>query len=106
MQLEPQAFARVFLRGSWLSRFMETPSGSVSLEAARAQALVCEPATRRSVLGREVLLTGGRWTMLKWPRALLAFVSRPALPATSSSGVPPGRAVEPGRPVDPCCRGG
>ncbi|MBS1153057.1 MAG: trkD [Myxococcaceae bacterium] len=80
--------------------FMETPNVPQLLLEAREHGLVCEPSTTSYYLGRETLLTGGKSKMSRWRKALFAFVSRNALPATSYFAIPPGRVVELGMQVD------
>jgi KUP system potassium uptake protein len=80
--------------------FMETPNVPQLLILARDHGLVCEPSTTSYFLGRETLLTSGKSKMSGWRKALFAFVSRNALPATSYFGLPPGRVVELGMQVD------
>ncbi|MEW6433413.1 MAG: potassium transporter Kup [Myxococcota bacterium] len=99
-QLDVKAFDQGFYRVIWQTGFMETPNVPAILKKAREKELVCEPSTTSYYLGRETLLTSGRSTMLKWRKALFAFVSRNALPATSYFGLPPGRVVELGMQVD------
>jgi KUP system potassium uptake protein len=82
------------------SGFMETPNVPALLLRARDEGLVCEPSTTSYYLGRETLLTSGKSQMSSWRKALFAFVSRNALPATSYFGLPPGRVVELGMQVD------
>ena len=89
-----------FFRVIAKSGFMETPNVPALLLKAREQGLVCEPSTTSYFLGRETLLTTGKSSMSGWRKALFAFVSRNALPATSYFGLPPGRVVELGMQVD------
>jgi KUP system potassium uptake protein len=46
------------------------------------------------------LLTSGDARMMKWRKALFAFISRNARPATSYFSLPPGRVVELGMQID------
>ena len=80
--------------------FMETPNVPALLVAAREKDLVCEPSTTSYYLGRETLLTSGKSGLSRWRKALFAFVSRNALPATTYFAIPPGRVVELGMQVD------
>jgi len=91
-----QGFFRLIAK----SGFMETPNVPQLLLMAREHGLVCEPSTTSYYLGRETLLTSGKSHMSGWRKALFAFVSRNALPATSYFGLPPGRVVELGMQVD------
>src|SRR5262249_17018674 len=89
-----------FFRVIAKSGFMEAPNLPELLVKAREQGLVCEPSTTSYYLGRETLLTSGKSTMMRWRKALFAFVSRNARSATSYFGIPPGRVVELGMQVD------
>ncbi|MBL8949162.1 MAG: potassium transporter Kup [Myxococcaceae bacterium] len=80
--------------------FMQTPNVPELLVRARALGLVCEPSTTSYYLGRESLLTTGPSRMMRWRKALFAFVSKNARPATAYFGIPPGRVVELGMQVD------
>jgi KUP system potassium uptake protein len=89
-----------FYRVVYKSGFMQTPNVPQILLRAREKGLVCEPSTTSYYLGRETLLTSGKSTMMRWRKALFAFVSRNARSATSYFGIPPGRVVELGMQVD------
>jgi KUP system potassium uptake protein len=80
--------------------FMQTPNVPQLLLRARELGLVCEPSTTSYYLGHESLLTSGPSRMMRWRKALFAFVSRNARSATSYFGIPPGRVVELGMQVD------
>ena len=51
-------------------------------------------------LGRETLLTTGRSGISRWRKALFAFLSRNAQPATAFFGIPPNRVVEMGTQIE------
>ncbi|MBX7100253.1 MAG: potassium transporter Kup [Myxococcaceae bacterium] len=99
-QVEVKELGQGFFRLIVRSGFMETPNVPSILKRARHLGLVCEPSTTSYFLGRETLLTSGKSPMSRWRKALFAFVSRNALPATSYFGLPPGRVVELGMQVD------
>jgi KUP system potassium uptake protein len=80
--------------------FMQTPHAPTVLDMCREQGLVIEPARTSYYLGRETLLTTGRSRMSRWRKALFAFISRNARPATSYFGLPPNRVVELGMQID------
>ena len=80
--------------------FMETPNVPDTLARCRAHGLETDPATTSVYLSRETLLTHGRSGMMRWRKALFAFPSRNARPATAYFGIPPGRVVELGMQVE------
>jgi KUP system potassium uptake protein len=80
--------------------FMQTPNVPDLLHRARRHGLKAEPNTTSYYLGRETLLTGGASKMMRWRKALFAFVARNARSATAYFGIPPGRVVELGMQVD------
>ncbi|MBK7864587.1 MAG: potassium transporter Kup [Archangiaceae bacterium] len=98
--LQVEALEHGFYRVVFKTGFMETPNVPQVLLRARAMGLVCEPSTTSYYLGRETLLTTGKSSMMRWRKALFAFVSRNARSATSYFGIPPGRVVELGMQVD------
>jgi len=99
-QITVKELGQGFIRVTWATGFMETPNVPRILVRAREHGLVCEPSTTSYYLGRETLLTSGRSKMMRWRKALFAFVSRNALSATNYFGLPPGRVVELGMQVD------
>lgn len=99
-RLTVKRYEHGFFRIIWQSGFMETPNVPSILKQARRLGVECEPSATSYFLGRETLLTAGRSNMFHWRKALFAFVSRNALPATSYFGIPPGRVVELGMQVD------
>ncbi len=80
--------------------FMETPNVPDVLRQAWRQGLTTDPATTSYFLGRETLLTSGKGRMMRWRKALFAFLSRNSEPATAYFGLPPGRVVELGMQVE------
>lgn len=91
-----QGFFRVIARYG----FMQTPNVPSVLLACKQHGLDVELADTSYYLGRETLLTTGTSPMMKWRKALFAFVSRNARPATMYFGLPPGRVVELGMQID------
>jgi len=80
--------------------FMQTPHAPTVLEMCREQGLAIDPRRTSYYLGRETLLTTGSSNMMRWRKALFAFISRNARPATSYFGLPPNRVVELGMQID------
>jgi KUP system potassium uptake protein len=80
--------------------FMQTPNAPSVLEMCKQQGLAIDLGRTSYYLGRETLLTTGRSKMSRWRKALFAFVSRNARPATAYFGLPPNRVVELGMQVD------
>jgi len=80
--------------------FMQTPSISDINKHCQEQKLVMHVQETTYYLGRESLLTTGPFRMLRWRKALFAFLARNARPATSFFGIPPGRVVELGMQVE------
>lgn len=80
--------------------FMQTPNAPSVLEACKQHGLHVDPARTSYYLGKETLLPTGRSKMSRWRKALFAFISRNARPATAYFGLPPNRVVELGMQVD------
>ncbi len=70
------------------------------LEGCRSHGLETDLMTTSFYLSRETLLTHGRSRMMRWRKALFAFLSRNARPATAYFRIPPGRVVEMGMQVE------
>lgn len=98
LAVEPfgQGFWRVIARFG----FMETPNVPAVLARCGEYGLTTEPMTTSFYLSRETLLTGGRSRMMRWRKALFAFLSRNARPATAYFRIPPNRVVEMGMQVE------
>jgi KUP system potassium uptake protein len=79
--------------------FMQQPDVVRALRGAAAEGLTIDLARTSYYLGRETLLPTGRSRMWRWRKALFAFVSRNARPATDYFGLPPNRVVELGMQV-------
>ncbi|MFZ5470945.1 MAG: potassium transporter Kup [Myxococcota bacterium] len=99
-QLSVEQLGNGFYRVIAYFGFMQTPNVPEILSACRVQGLKAEPNTTSYFLGRETLLTTGHSKMMRWRKALFAFISRNARSATSYFGIPPGRVVELGMQVD------
>ncbi len=80
--------------------FMQDANVPALLEEARAQGLEVAPQEASYFLGRESLLTTGPAPLARWRKALFAFLSRNARPATQFFGLPPNRVVEMGAQIE------
>ncbi|WP_433934799.1 potassium transporter Kup [Sorangium cellulosum] len=80
--------------------FMQTPNAPSVLEGCKRHGLVIDLGRTSYYLGRETLLTTGSSKMSRWRKALFAFISRNARPATAYFGLPPNRVVELGMQVN------
>jgi KUP system potassium uptake protein len=80
--------------------FMQDPDVPGLLREARAQGLEIDLEQASYFLGRESLLTNGPARLARWRKALFAFLSRNARPATQFFGLPPNRVVELGAQVE------
>jgi KUP system potassium uptake protein len=79
--------------------YMETPDVPRALKQCRTQGLRVKLGETSYYLGRETLLTTGESGMAPWRKALFAYLSRNARPATAFFGLPPNRVVELGMQV-------
>lgn len=91
-----QGFFRIGVRYG----FMQTPNIPHALAACKEHGLNIELRNTSYYLGRETLLTTGKYKMSRWRKTLFAFISRNARPATSYFGLPPNRVVELGMQID------
>jgi KUP system potassium uptake protein len=80
--------------------FMQDPDVPALLREASASGIALDPNSVSYFLGREVLLTSGPAKLARWRKALFAFLSRNARPATQFFHLPPGRVVELGAQVE------
>ncbi|WP_437637999.1 potassium transporter Kup [Sorangium sp. So ce854] len=80
--------------------FMQTPNAPSVLEGCKRHGLTIDLGRTSYYLGRETLLTTGSSKMSRWRKALFAFISRNARPATAYFGLPPNRVVELGMQVN------
>jgi KUP system potassium uptake protein len=89
-----------FYRVSLSFGFMEDPSVPDALQECARFGLKLDPSRTSYFLGRETVLPTGSSKMWRWRKALFAFISRNAVPATAYFGLPPGRVVELGMQID------
>jgi len=80
--------------------YMQDADVPALLREARASGLYVDPAEASYFLGRESLLTTGPAKLARWRKALFAFLSRNARPATQYFGLPPNRVIELGAQVE------
>jgi len=80
--------------------FMQDPDIPSAMAECARRGLSVRPEKTSYYLGRETLLPTGAARMSRWRKALFAFVSRNAVPATAYFGLPPGRVVELGMQID------
>jgi KUP system potassium uptake protein len=78
---------------------MQTPNVPEIMRRCRAT-LHSDEADTSYFLGRETLLTSGKSGMQSWRKALFAYMSRNARPATAFFGIPPERVVELGTQIE------
>lgn len=100
VRVRVEALGQGFFRVNVRYGFMQTPNVPNALLACKEQGFDVELRNTSYYLGRETLLTTGQSKMMKWRKALFAFISRNAKPATSYFGLPPGRVVELGMQID------
>ena len=80
--------------------FMQSPNVRDVLLRAKAAGVPCGDETEATFyLGRETLLLDGDAKMMRWRKALFAYFSRNARPATSFFRIPPDRVVELGMQI-------
>jgi KUP system potassium uptake protein len=91
-----QGFYRIIARYG----FMQNPDVPELMRMASHRGLVTEPMTTTYFMGRETLLTGGGSKMMRWRKALFAFMSRNAGNPTVYFGIPPNRVVELGTQIE------
>jgi KUP system potassium uptake protein len=80
--------------------FMQKPNVPQIMKIVAQYGLVTDPMTTTFYLGRETLLTGGSSKMMKWRKAVFAFMSRNAGNPTSYFGIPANRVVELGTQIE------
>lgn len=74
--------------------FMEAPNVPLLLQSCRRLGLAIRSDEATFFLGRETLLPTGKSGLPAWRKALFAFLSRNAPPATAYYGIPPNRVIE------------
>jgi KUP system potassium uptake protein len=80
--------------------FMETPHVPRAVKACREKGLRVRMSEVSYYMGRETLLIGRERTLAGWRKAVFAFLSRNARPATAFFAIPPDRVVELGMQVE------
>ncbi len=80
--------------------FMQKPNVPQIMKIIAQHGLVTDPMTTTFYLGRETLLTGGKSKMMRWRKAIFAFMSRNAGNPTSYFGIPANRVVELGTQIE------
>lgn len=80
--------------------YMQTPNVPRIMKDASPYGLLTEPMTTTFYLGRETLLTGGKSKMMRWRKAVFAFMSRNAGNPTVYFGIPANRVVELGTQIE------
>ena len=80
--------------------FMQKPNVPQIMKIAAQYGLVTDPMTTTFYMGRETLLIGGKSKMMRWRKALFAFMSRNAGNPTSYFGIPANRVVELGTQIE------
>ena len=89
-----------FYRVVALYGYMQKPDVPQLMKVVSHHGLVTEPMTTSFYLGRETLLTGGRSKMMRWRKAIFAFMSRNAGNPTAYFGIPANRVVELGTQIE------
>ena len=79
---------------------MQKPNVPQIMKIVAQHGLVTDPMATTYYLGRETLLTGGKSKMMRWRKALFAFMSRNAGNPTVYFGIPPNRVVELGTQIE------
>jgi KUP system potassium uptake protein len=80
--------------------FMQMPNVLEITGRCKAQGLPINERDTSYFMGRETLLITGRSKMARWRKALFAFLSRNARPATAYFRLPPNRVVELGTQIE------
>jgi len=80
--------------------FMQKPNVPQILKMVAQYGLVTDPMTTTFYMGRETLLITGQSKMMRWRKALFAFMSRNAGNPTSYFGIPANRVVELGTQIE------
>ena len=81
--------------------FMDDPNvPALLLHAQRTAGLAVDLKDASYFLGRETLILGRRAPLATWRKALFAFLSRNARPATQFFNLPPNRVIELGTQVE------
>ncbi len=99
-QIKLEELGQGFYRLIALYGYMQTPNVPELMRDASRFGLMTEPMTTTYYLGRETLLTGGKSKMLRWRKAVFAFMSRNSGNPTVYFGIPPNRVVELGTQIE------
>ena len=79
---------------------MQKPNIPLLIRDASRYGLAAETMSTTFYLGRETLLTGGSSKIMRWRKALFAFMSRNAGNPTVYFGIPANRVVELGAQIE------
>jgi len=99
-QIKLEDLGQGFYRVEAFYGFMQKPDVPQVMEMVAAYGLATEPMTTTFYLGRETLLTGGKSKMMRWRKAVFAFMSRNAGNPTAYFGIPANRVVELGTQIE------
>jgi len=80
--------------------YMQKPDVPQILRDVSRHGFAADPMTTTYYLGRETLLTGGKSNMMRWRKAIFAFMSKNAGNPTAYFGIPPNRVVELGAQIE------
>jgi KUP system potassium uptake protein len=80
--------------------YMQKPDVPEIMQDVISYGLITDPMTTTFYLGRETLLTGGESKMMRWRKAVFAFMSRNAGNPTAYFGIPANRVVELGAQIE------
>lgn len=99
-QIKLNDLGQGFYRVEAFYGFMQKPNVPQVMKMVAKYGLVTEPMTTTFYLGRETLLTGGKSKMMRWRKAIFAFMSRNAGNTTVYFGIPANRVVELGTQIE------
>ncbi len=99
-QIQLNDLGQGFYRVEAFYGFMQKPNVPEVMKMVANYGLVTDPMTTTFYMGRETLLTGGKSKMMRWRKAIFAFMSRNAGNPTSYFGIPANRVVELGTQIE------
>lgn len=99
-RLEIKVLGQGFYRIEALYGFMETPDVPRIMSQLTHSGIMIEPAETTYYLGRETLFITGKSRMMRWRKALFAFISRNIQTPTVYFRLPPDRVVELGVEIE------
>ncbi len=99
-KLKVEEMGHGFYRLQAIYGFMEVPNAPDILKMASRFGLDIDEATTTYILGRETLVTSGDSRMMKWRKALFAFMSRNAWTAPAYFGIPSSNVIEIGVQIE------